>query len=79
MPELTNEERELLQRVMRAHCPERESLVEIVGRRSLTSEEREALRGGLAYELTAAGLDLDSEPTAYGLELDGLIGRLMFF
>lgn len=41
--------------------------------------QREQLRGVLAKELIRDGLDQDDEPTAYGLELDDLIGRLMFF
>lgn len=50
-----------------------------MGNRPLLETEREALRGALADELTRAGVDKDYEPTAYGRELDDLIGRLMLF
>jgi len=77
--EFTSDERELLRRVTVKSSPEIENLVDAVGRRPLTDEEREVLRGGLALELSSLGLREDSEPNDYGKELDGLIGRLMFF
>jgi hypothetical protein len=75
----TNDERELLRRVTVKFSPEVETLVDAVGRRTLTDEEREVLRGALAHELSSLGLRDDSEPNEYGKELDDLIGRLMFF
>lgn len=77
--EFTNDERELLRRVTVKSSPEIENLVDAVGRRPLTDEEREVLRGGLAHELSSLGLREDWEPNEYGKELDDLIGRLMFF
>jgi len=74
-----DDERQLLRRVTVKHSPEIENLVDVVGRRPLTDEEREALRTGLALEMTSVGLREDSEPNEYGVELDDLIGRLMFF
>lgn len=72
-------ERGLLRRVTVKYSPEIEDLVDAVGRRPLTDEEREALRTGLAREMTSVGLREDSEPNEYGIELDDLIGRLMLF
>lgn len=69
----------LLRKVVQARSPELLPLVEIIGRRQLTTEEREALRGALAYELVAVGLEDDDEPNKYGIELDNLIGHLMYF
>ena len=74
-----DDERQLLRRVTVKHSSEISNLVDAVGRRPLTDEEREALRTGLAREMTSVGLKEDSEPNEYGIELDNLIGRLMFF
>jgi hypothetical protein len=76
---LTGEERELLSTIVRKWSPELQPLLADLDRRRLTTTEREALRGALAKELVAAGLDQSDEPTEYGLELDGVIGRLMYF
>jgi tetratricopeptide (TPR) repeat protein len=72
-------EHQLLEKAVRRWCPQNLRLVELVGARTLSEEEREALRGALAYELTASGLREDDEPNAYGLELDDLIGKLADF
>lgn len=72
-------ERDLLRHVVVKHSPELVDLVDVVDRRRLTDEEREALRAGLAGEMTSVGLREDGEPNEYGIELDDLIGRLMFF
>jgi hypothetical protein len=50
-------------------------LLSILGRRGLDEEERENLRAAMMSELAAAGLDDDSEATAYGKELDDVIDR----
>jgi hypothetical protein len=70
---------ELLQQVVAARAPDLLPLLEGIGHRQLSIEEREALRGALAYELTATGLQENDEPNQYGREIDELIGRLMFF
>jgi hypothetical protein len=76
---LEDDERQLLRRITVKYSPEIESLVDVVGRRPLTEEELSALRAGLVDEFTSVGLREDSEPNEYGIELDNLIGRLMFF
>ena len=78
-PVFKDDERDLLRRVTANHSPEIVDLVDVVGHRPLTEEERKGLRAGLAQEFTAAGLKEDSEPNEYGVKLDELIGRLMFF
>lgn len=77
--ELTQRDRELLESVVQRRSPELQPLLSFLGQRRLTRSEREGLRGALADELVATGLDDEDEPTTYGLELDDLIGRLMFF
>jgi hypothetical protein len=77
--DLDSDEQEILQRVVRDHSPELASLLPVIGRRQLTSKEREDLRGALADELAAAGLDSAYEPTDYGRKIDGLIGLLSAF
>lgn len=72
-------DRALLRRVVHARDTRLIPLLAKVGNQRLTVQEREALRGVLADELTAVGLDEDDEPTDYGRELDELIGRLMYF
>jgi hypothetical protein len=74
-----SDERELLRRITTKYSPELSDLVDVVGSRPLTDREREELRAGLAREFTSVGLEEDSEPNEYGVEVDDLIGRLMFF
>jgi hypothetical protein len=79
MPELSSEDRNLLERAVDKHAPSLLPLLSALGDRQLTSEEREGLRGALADELVSVGLEKDDEPTEYGLRIDSLIGRLMNF
>jgi hypothetical protein len=72
-------ERELLRRVTIKYSPEIAHLVDAIGDRPLTDKEREDLRAGLVREFTSVGLKENSEPTEYGVEVDDLIGRLMWF
>jgi len=76
---ITERDYELLAAVVQRWSPELDSLLPLLGRQRLSVTQREQLRGVLAKELIREGLDQDDEPTAYGLELDDLIGRLMFF
>jgi hypothetical protein len=73
------DERELLRRITAKYSPKIVDLVDVLGTRPLTDEEREALRAGLAEEFVSVGLKEDSEPNEYGVEVDALIGRLTFF
>lgn len=76
MTTFTQDERELLRRAVAEHSSDLLPLLPEIGRRPLSSDEREELRGALAEELTAAGLGPGDEPTDYGRRLDDLIGRL---
>ena len=67
---------ELLREVVDRHGPELRPLLDRVGTHPLSRDEREALRGALADELVARGLDDDDEPNAYGLEIEAAIDRL---
>jgi hypothetical protein len=76
---LAESEQELLRRAVSEQRPELLPLLSEIGRRPLTTEEREALRGALSEELAATGLGEDGEPTGDGRRLDDLIGRLGAF
>lgn len=79
MTTLTQDEQELLRHAVIERNSELLPLLGELGHRPLTRGEREALRGALAEELTAAGLGAEDEPTNYGRRLDDLIGRLGAF
>jgi hypothetical protein len=76
MTALTQDEQELLRHAVTAHKPRLLGVLSEIGQRPLTPDEREELRGALAEELTAVGLDAEDEPTPYGLELEKLIDAL---
>ena len=69
-------EASLLRQVVRRRRTAILPLVDLLGSRRLTTEEREDLREVLADELMDFGLQPDSEPNSYGRQLDDLIGRL---
>lgn len=77
--QLAESEQELLRHAVSEHRSELLPLLSGIGRRSLTTGEREALRAVLSEELAAGGLGGDGEPTGYGRRLDDLIGRLGAF
>jgi hypothetical protein len=52
----------LLVAAVRTHDPDAEFLIGKLGNEPLTDDERERLRGALADELVAAGLDEHDEP-----------------
>ncbi|OUM03383.1 hypothetical protein [Variovorax sp. JS1663] len=49
------------------------SLIENLSRNKVTPAERKAIIDVIALELCDKGFDAQSEPTAYGLELERLI------
>ena len=73
---LTETEQELLRHAVITHDSRLLPVLSEVGRRPLTRDEREELRGALSDEMVTAGLTTDDEPTDYGRRLDDLIGRL---
>ncbi len=79
MTTLTQDEQELLRHTLVEHNAELLPMLSEIGRRLLTRDEREELRGALTEELTTAGLGAGDEPTDYGRRLDDLIGRLGAF
>jgi hypothetical protein len=68
----------LLRNVLERHNPDLIPLIDILGVRPLIKNDREALRGAVASELTitSGGLDNDYEPTPFGLQLEELIDAL---
>jgi hypothetical protein len=69
-----NDERlALLREVVETHGRRSRSLVETIGTRLLTPEEREALRYLVSEELVRTGLGNDDEPNERGLLLEDLI------
>ncbi len=76
MKTLTPDEEELLRHAVTTHNLQLLYLLSEISQRPLTADERDELRGALAEELTAAGLDTEYEPTPYGLELENLIDAL---
>ena len=74
---LTETEQELLRHAVITHDSRLLPVLSEVGRRPLTRDEREELRGALSDEMVPAGIDYEhDEPTDYGRRLDDLIGRL---
>jgi hypothetical protein len=76
MKMLSENEQELLRHAVIAHDSKLLPVLAEIGRRPLTRDEREELRGTLSDEMVTAGLAVDDEPTDYGRRLDDLIGRL---
>jgi hypothetical protein len=78
MPPLSANMTALLRNVVERHGPDLVPLIDILGVRPLSKDDREALRGAVASELTITSGALDSayEPTPFGLELEALIDAL---
>lgn len=72
-------EMDLLNAVVLARVPENKNLVEGLGERLLTDEEREEIRDIRAEEMLARGVDEHGELDQYGRQLDHIIGRLMWY
>ena len=68
--------RNLVQSVLEARAPGLLVHLDIVGRRILTQEEREALREVLSDEFVESGLGLEDEPNERGLLIEEAIGWL---
>jgi hypothetical protein len=68
----------LLRNILERRDPELLPLVDVLGVRPLTKDDREALRGAVASELTVSsgGFDSNYEPTPFGLQLEQLIDVL---
>ena len=73
---LTAAEAALLRDIIERRRPSLANVVASLGQVPLSEDQREELRLALADELTERGLQLDGEPSSYGLSVDDLIGRL---
>ena len=73
---LTNDERALLQTVLRRQRRDLLPVLLQIEHSTLNADTKEELRRAIASELTASGLDRTFEPTAYGLQLEALIDKL---
>lgn len=69
-------ERNLIGEIVHRRSASHDYLIESLGVRALTGDEREALRGVVLDELLDNGLDPDDEPTAWGQKLEDLIDWL---
>jgi hypothetical protein len=67
---------QLVRSVIENRAPEHATLLDLVGSRPLTRDEREAIRDILADELTESGLGPDAEPNDRGLLLEAAIAWL---
>jgi hypothetical protein len=66
----------LIGEVVTARAPENESVLDALSRRSLTVQQREALRELLSRELTETGLDDADEPNPRGHLIEAAISWL---
>lgn len=74
MSVFTEDELSTLKRIVQEWEP---NLVRLLTQSRLTDDECEDLRGALAEELAARGLDEDhSEPNRYGLQIEDLIDKV---
>jgi len=76
MNRLSGQELLLLREAVTRNAPSLAPLVDHIGRRALSPEERRSLQLAVSAELTSSGLGVDSEPNDRGRILDQLIGRL---
>lgn len=69
----------LLRQIVVRRRPALASLVDHLGERPLSQDEREEIREVLLEELLETGLLDDDEPNARGIEIDDLIGKLAWY
>jgi len=73
---LKSHEMKLLKEVVLKHRPSLLPLLDSLGRVSLTTKQREDLRGAIAEEFSQTGLGKNDEPNSRGRLLENLIDRL---
>lgn len=73
MSVLSDSELEKLMKILWRWNPR---LIAVLQQSSITVDQREDLRGALAEELVSRGLNRDSEPNMYGLEIESLIDKV---
>jgi hypothetical protein len=73
---LNAKEEQLLREVILKHRPELLPLLDLIGVRQLTAEQRERLREPVATELVDEGFDEDGTINSLGADLEKLIDRL---
>jgi hypothetical protein len=73
---LSQVEKDKISEIASRRAPDLVSIVETIGTRPLSLNDREALRETIADELVEAGLGEDDEPNLYGLALETLIDKL---
>ena len=79
LTKLTQHERGLLRQLTSQRAPALLGLVDSLGEKPLSGEQREDLREVLLQEMLERGLDGDDEPNPYGRLLDDMIGRLRHY
>jgi hypothetical protein len=73
---LNAKEEQLLREVILKHRPELLPLLDLIGVRQLTAEQRERLREPVATELVDEGFDEDGTINSLGADLEKVIDRL---
>lgn len=73
---LSEEERKVLEAAVAAHDPEGLPLLQAIGRRALTAEEKLRLQLALGDELLDSGLHPNSEPNGRGLMIESIIDHV---
>lgn len=79
MKKIGSEDLELLREAVWRHKPALMIVADLVGKVTLTDEQREDLREALVDELLPTGLRPDGEPNERGRRLDDIIGKLMHY
>ena len=73
---MTPQQKALIAEVVQHHNPAFCDVIDTLGTRTLTDQERESLREAIATELCATGLDATDEPNQRGVELEEVIDLL---
>jgi hypothetical protein len=76
---ILGEDLQLLREAIWRNKPALMTVADLIGKATLTEEQREALREVLADELCSTGLRSDGEPNERGLKLDDIIGKPRFY
>jgi len=73
IPRIREEERQLARDAVERHRPDLLPLVEYIGARAFSRQEREDLRDAFLKEMLLTGLESSDEPNGRGLALEHLI------
>lgn len=66
----------VLRRLVSRRAPHLLTVIDEIGKRTLSTQEQDALRLVVGGEFATSGLAIDSEPTPWGLSLEAIIDKL---